>query len=292
MRPTLSRRRSASSPLATKARLRPLSGTTSATVPSATMSSQPSRSGSGRASVQKPRVRSTRLTATTAMNTRPTAARWPRPDRSSSRLGLTTIASGSRSSAWWWSSTMTSRPSRRASASGSMLAVPQSTVTSSVAPRLGERADRLDVGAVAFENPVGDVHDRLGAAVAQEARQQRRGGRAVDVVVAEDRDLLAAHHGVGEALRRLLHRGDGVRIGHQPPHRRIEERLDLVGLDAAAGQDARQQLRNIVPLRDGQRARRRALVEPVPPRPAANRALDAEEQPRRASLAPVPGRPS
>ena len=25
----------------------------------------------------------------------------------------------------------------------------------------GERADRLDVGAIAFENPVGDMHDRL-----------------------------------------------------------------------------------------------------------------------------------
>ena len=69
---------------------------------------------------------------------------------------------------------------------------------------LGERADRLDVGAVAFENPVGDMHDRLDAADAQEARQQGRRGRAIDVVVAEDRDLLAAHHGVGEPLRRLL----------------------------------------------------------------------------------------
>ena len=43
--PILSRRRSASSPLATKARLRPLSGTTSATVPSATRSSKPEQIG-------------------------------------------------------------------------------------------------------------------------------------------------------------------------------------------------------------------------------------------------------
>ena len=46
--PTFSRRRIAISPLATNARLRPRSGTTSATVPSATRSSCPSRSGSGR----------------------------------------------------------------------------------------------------------------------------------------------------------------------------------------------------------------------------------------------------
>ena len=94
---------------------------------------------------------------------------------------------------------MTSRPSRRASASGSMLAVPQSTVTRSVAPRSRERADRLDIGAVAFENAVRDMHDRIATAKPQEARQQRRGGGAVDVVVAEDRDLLAAQHGVGDA---------------------------------------------------------------------------------------------
>ena len=57
---------------------------------------------------------------------------------------------------------------------------------------LGERADRLDVRPVAFENPVGNMDDRVEPAVAQIAREQRRRGRAVDVVVAEDRDALAA----------------------------------------------------------------------------------------------------
>ena len=143
-----------------------------------------------------------------------------------------------------------------------------------------ERADRLDVGAVTFEDPVGDMHDRLAAAEAQEARQQGRGGCAIDIVVAEDRDLLAARHGVGKTQRRLFHRGESVRIGHQPPHRRIEEGFDLVDLDATAGENARQQLRHIVPLRDGECPRRRALVEPVPPGPAADRPLDAEKQAR------------
>ena len=83
------------------------------------------------------------------------------------------------------------------------------------------------------------------------------GGRAVDVVVAEDRDLLAARDRVGDARRRLLHAGERVRIGHQPPHGRIEESLDLVDLDAAAGEDARQQFRHAVALRDRERARRR-----------------------------------
>ena len=144
----------------------------------------------------------------------------------------------------------------------------------------GERADRLDVGTVAFENPVGDMHDRLAAADPHEARQQRRRGRAIDVIVAEDRDLLAAQHRVRQPLRRLLHRGDGVRVGHQPPNRRIEERLDLVDFHAAAGQDARQQLGHVVPLRDRQRARGRPLVEPVAPWLAADRTLDVEKQTR------------
>ncbi len=54
-----------------------------------------------------------------------------------------------------------------------------------------ERADRLDVGAVAFEDAVGNMDQRIEPAMAQMPGQQRRRGRAVDVVIAEDRDLLA-----------------------------------------------------------------------------------------------------
>ena len=64
---------------------------------------------------------------------------------------------------------------------------------------LGERADRLDVRPVALEDAVGNVEQRIEAAAAQEAREQRRRGRAVDVVVAEDRDGFAALDRVGDA---------------------------------------------------------------------------------------------
>ena len=74
-RPTFSRRRSATRPLVTKARFKPTSGTTSATVPSATRSRKLRRSGSGRVAFQKPRSRSARTSATAVMNTSPTAAR-------------------------------------------------------------------------------------------------------------------------------------------------------------------------------------------------------------------------
>ena len=67
---------------------------------------------------------------------------------------------------------------------------------------LGERADRLDVRPVALEDAVGNVEQRIEAAAAQEAREQRRRGRAVDVVVAEDGDGLAALDRIGDARRR------------------------------------------------------------------------------------------
>ena len=161
-----------------------------------------------------------------------------------------------------------------------MLVVPQSTVTSSVAPRLGERADRLDVRAVALEHAVGDVDHRIEPAVAQEARQQRRRGRAVDVVVAEDRDLLAALDRVGDARRGLLHVGQHV-SGSGISRRTVGSRnaSTVVDLDAAAGEDARQQLRHAVPLRDRERARAspRSSSRSRQARPH-DRALDAEKK--------------
>ena len=119
----------------------------------------------------------------------------------------------------------------------------------------GERAHRLDVRAIALEQAVGNVDDRIDAAVAQIARQQRRRGRAVDVVIAEYGDALAARHGVGDPLGRLLHGGEHERIGHRALDGRIEEFIDRIGLDVAAGENAREKFRQLMALRDGKRAR-------------------------------------
>ena len=142
---------------------------------------------------------------------------------------------------------------------------------------LGKRAHRFDIRAVAFEQAVGNVDDRLDAALAQIARQQRRRGGAVDVVIAENGDALAARHRVGNALRRFLHGGQHIRIGHRALDGRIEKRIDRIGLDIAAGENARQQFRQIVALRDGERARGAALVEPVAPSAPGRRVFDAKE---------------
>ena len=142
----------------------------------------------------------------------------------------------------------------------------------------GQRAHRLDIRAITFEQAVGDVDQRVDAGLAQEARQQRRGCRAVDVVIAEYGDRLAAHDRVGNARRRLRHGGEHVGIGHRLLDRRIEEGGDRVDLDIAAGEDARQQFGQIVPLRDRERARGATLVEPVAPRAPGRRAFNTEKE--------------
>ena len=160
-----------------------------------------------------------------------------------------------------------------------MLVVPQSTVTRSVCAAGGERAHRLDIGAVALEQTVGNMDQRLAAGMAQKARQQRGGSGAVDVVVAEYGDRLAALNRVRNAGGGLRHRRKYVRIGHRMLDGRIEKRFDRVDLDIAPGEDAGEQFGKIVPLRDRQRPRGPARVEPVAPGAPGRRVLDAEERP-------------
>ena len=136
--PAVAAPRMASRPLATKARLRPGERHHVATVPSATRSSQAgdrARRGRSRSRAR----RSSRLTATTVSNTSPTAARWPRPERSSWRLGLTIAsAGGSRSARLMMVDHDDSRPSRAPPPAPRWLVEPQSTATSSLTPCAGE----------------------------------------------------------------------------------------------------------------------------------------------------------
>jgi hypothetical protein len=149
-------------------------------------------------------------------------------------------------------------------------------------PSRGERANRLGIGAVAFEQAIGDVDDGTEAAMVQIPPEQRRRCRSIDVIVAQDGDRFAATR-LADAVARGAHAGERVRIRHQRAHRRIEEACDLVHLDPATGENARQQLGYIVvALCDRERARRVSLVEPVAPSAPASRALDREkEAPRR-----------
>ncbi len=72
-------------------------------------------------------------------------------------------------------------------------------------PALREFVDRLAVGAQALEQPVGNVDGGLEPLAPEEASQQRGRGGAVDVIVAEDRDLLLRPHRIGDPRRGKVH---------------------------------------------------------------------------------------
>ena len=141
----------------------------------------------------------------------------------------------------------------------------------------GERSHRFDIRPIAFEQPIRNMDERLEAGMPEKARQQRRRSGTVDIVIAEDRDRLAAHDGVGDPAGGLAHSRKHMRIGHIAFDRRIEECVDTVHVDVAAGKDARKQFGNFVTLRDRERPGGPALVEPVAPCSSRRRMLDAEE---------------
>src|SRR3546814_3116856 len=58
-------------------------------------------------------------------------------------------------------------------------------------PGLADPDQRRARGAIAFHQPVGDIGADRHVERAQQPHEQRRGGRAVDVVIAEDRHRLA-----------------------------------------------------------------------------------------------------
>jgi len=104
------------------------------------------------------------------------------------------------------------------------------------------------------------------AAVPQVPGQERCRGRTIDVVITEDRNLLRAHNRVGNPHRRCLHPREDVRVRHQPLEGWIEKRFDHVRFHTTASQNARQQLGQAVPLRNGEGPRLPARIQPIVPR--------------------------
>ncbi|KAH2808295.1 hypothetical protein KXV85_006041, partial [Aspergillus fumigatus] len=85
-----------------------------------------------------------------------------------------------------------------------------------------QHAHRFSVGAVALEQAIGDVDQRIEPAMPQVPGEQRRRRRAVDVIVAEDRDLLALHGRIGDAF------GGGLHLRHRE---RVREELADGGIE-------------------------------------------------------------
>ncbi len=113
--------------------------------------------------------------------------------------------------------------------------------------------------------------------MAQVPGQQRGGGRAIHVIVAEDRDFLTARSRVGDALRGRLHLRDGQRIRQQLANGGVEKIIDRVDVDATASDDPRQHLRHLIALRDSKRSRRAPWIEPIAPNPARHGSRHTEK---------------
>src|SRR5262249_47056437 len=142
---------------------------------------------------------------------------------------------------------------------------------------LGERPDCIHIRAVAFKDSIGNMDDRVQPAVAEVTGQQRGCSGAVDIVVAENGNGLVPCDAVRNSRCRRLHVSQRIWIRHQALDGWIEETIDLVDIDIAAGEDARQQFGEAISLRNRQRARRSALIEALSPRPAGQRPFDTKK---------------
>ncbi len=123
---------------------------------------------------------------------------------------------------------------------------------------------RRFVRPVAFALPIRNIRDAAAAGRGNEPAQQRRGGRAVDIVVAEDRNGLAALDGLDETLNRAVHILEHRGIGQHFAQRRRQELLRVVKRDVARRQHAADDLRHPQPLRERQRGAVAAAARPPP----------------------------
>ena len=131
------------------------------------------------------------------------------------------------------------------------------------------------IRAVALLEAVGDVDADGHAEGGEEALQKCGRGSTIDIVIPEDADRLARHHGVGDARGGTLHVAQVEGVGQKRAERGVQEGLRLLEADAAPREHARHGLRQLETLRQRQR---RAIVEPARrPAPPAERALDAEK---------------
>ena len=86
---------------------------------------------------------------------------------------------------------MQSTPSKLAASTSVSASAPQSTVTKTVTPLVGQRPHRVEVEAVSLVNPVWDVRNDLRSEFPQPVHDDRRAADAVDIEVPEHADRLA-----------------------------------------------------------------------------------------------------
>ena len=110
---------------------------------------------------------------------------------------------------------------------------------------------------------------------AQQRDHQRGAARTVHVIVAEHADRLAVLHRIGEPIGGDIHVDQHRRIGQQRAQRGIEEVARRIDADAARGEQAADDFRQVHALGD---AETDTILAAAPhPAPAAQAATDAED---------------
>lgn len=145
-------------------------------------------------------------------------------------------------------------------------------------PLACQHRDRLGVRAIALDQPVGDVDARPRARLGEEAGEQRRRAGAVDVVVAEDRDLLAGYRRLRQPLGGTIHVAQNRRVRQEVSQFWLEMTQCFARQDAAPGQDAGQRIGHALDLRQRLGLCEAGGIEPVAPWASKRRMSDTEEK--------------
>ncbi len=111
----------------------------------------------------------------------------------------------------------------------------------------------------------------------EKAAEQRRGGRAVHIIIAENGHLFPAFYRRSQPRGRLVHVGERARVGHQALDGGVEKRRRLVNPDAPARQNAGDNVGNPMMLRNRQRHIHLPRIQPLRPALAGGGGGDVEE---------------
>ena len=131
------------------------------------------------------------------------------------------------------------------------------------------------VGAVTLAQPVRHIDRGVAADCREEAQQQGRRGRAIDVVVAEHHDALALADRAHQALDRRRHVAQMRRIGQLIAQPRRQKQRRFIRAEAALRQQPADDFGQSQALGD---CRCHAILGGArAPSPAAHRTLDAEK---------------
>ena len=130
----------------------------------------------------------------------------------------------------------------------------------------------------AFAQAVGNIVGAGGADGFEKAQDQRAGGRAIDIVIAEYGYLFTRLNSFGHTRSRKVHILESGRVGQRIAQCRVQETLDVFGCDAARGKYTGQNFGDFELL--GQCQRRPIVLEAGPPALAGDRALDREKSAR------------